>query len=489
MTAESALKQKVWNMCDVLMDAGVSSSDYVEQFTFLLFLKMDQLYTEKPYNRKSIIPVKYRWNTLMDKDGVDLEEHYSNVLKELNKQGGMLGLIFRKAQNKILIPKLLTQIISLINDEQWLGLNIDIKGAIYEELLEKVAADTKSGAGQYFTPRPLIKAMVECVRPRPGETIADPACGTGGFFLSAYEYISDTKNYRLDTGKKRILKNSTFTGYELVPNTARLCAMNMILHGIGGETIPINSGVDSLAEATKKKYKVVLTNPPFGKKAAMKIVNGNGDLSREDAKYERQDFWTSTGNKQLNFVQHVYTMLENDGRCSIVVPDNVLFEGGAGQTVRQKLLQTCDVHTLLRLPTGIFYAQGVKANVLFFDKKAGSDKPWTDKLWIYDFRTNINFTLKEKPLKFDDLVDFIKCYNPDNRHKRKETERFKCFKYDEIIGRDKANLDITWLKDDSIEDVNSLPAPEVIAKQMMENLSVAMEKIENVYGILKKKDK
>jgi type I restriction enzyme M protein len=488
MTAENALKQKVWNMCDVLMDAGVSSSDYVEQFTFLLFLKMDQLYTEKPYNRKSIIPVKYRWNTLIDKDGEALEKHYSEILGELSKQGGMLSLIFKKAQNKIQIPALLKKVIQLIDDQPWVGLDIDVKGAIYEELLQKVAEDTKSGAGQYFTPRPLIKAMVEVIVPAPGETICDPACGTGGFFLAAFDYISSPR-YRLDKGKKEALKRKTFKGYELVPNTARLCAMNLMLHGIGGDEMPIESGVDSLASDPGGRYDLVLTNPPFGKKSSMKVVNGDGEISREDNKYERQDFWTSTGNKQLNFVQHVHTLLKVNGRCAIVVPDNVLFEGGAGETVRQKLLQTCDVHTLLRLPTGIFYAQGVKANVLFFDKKAGSDKPWTDKLWIYDFRTNINFTLKENPLKFDDLVDFIKCYNPDNRHKRKEAERFKCFKYDEIISRDKANLDITWLKDDSIEDVNSLPAPEVIAKQKMENLSVAMEKIENVYGILKKKNK
>jgi type I restriction enzyme M protein len=357
-------------------------------------------------------------------------------------------------------------------------LDIDVKGEIYEGLLQKNAEDTKSGAGQYFTPRPLIKAIVEVMRPQPGKTIYDPACGTGGFLLAAYEFIS--RNYKLDVEQKRTLNLKTLGGKDIVDGVVRLCVMNLYLHGIGGEESPIETG-DALISDPGKRYDMVLTNPPFGKKSSVTIVNGEGKADRESLIYERQDFWASTSNKQLNFLQHVKTLLTINGRAAIVMPDNVLFEGGAGETIRRKLLHDYDVHTLLRLPTGIFYAQGVKANVLFFDRKPASEKPWTDKLWIYDFRTNIHLTLKTNTLKYEDLKDFVKCYNPDNRFLRQETERLRAFTYDELMHRDKANLDIFWLKDDSLEDSANLPAPEVLAKDIADNLESALEQFNAIY--------
>jgi type I restriction enzyme M protein len=391
-------------------------------------------------------------------------------------------VIFRKSQNKIQDPAKLKRLIELINAEVWVGLGVDVKSEIYEGLLEKNAQDIKSGAGQYFTPRPLIKAIVEVMKPAPGMTICDPACGTGGFFIAAHEYISN--HYKLDKEQKKFLKEKTFRGWEIVDSAARLCVMNMYLHGIGGEESPVHVA-DSLLSEPSEHFDMVLTNPPFGKKSSITIVNGEGKADRESLVYERQDFWATTSNKQLNFLQHVKSLLKINGRAAIVVPDNVLFEGGAGETIRRKLLHECDVHTLLRLPTGIFYAQGVKANVLFFDRKPASERPWTEKLWIYDFRTNKHFTLKEKPLRYEDLQDFITCYNPENRFNRQETERFRAFTHDELTHRDKANLDIFWLKDESLEDSENLPPPDILAREIMENLESALEQFSELEENLK----
>ena len=470
----SAIVQRLWNYCNVLRDDGVSYGDYVEQLTYLLFLKMADEQTKPPFNRPSIIPPGLDWDSLAGKDGDALEVHYRHILDSLGKQGGMLGVIFRKSQNKIQDPAKLRRLIELINGETWMGLDIDVKGDIYEGLLQKNAEDIKSGAGQYFTPRELIKAMVAVVRPQPGKTIGDPACGTGGFFLVAHEFLADPKNYSLDRGQKQFLQSKTFKGWEIVDSAARLCVMNLYLHGIGGEASPIVVG-DSLGSDPGDRFDYILTNPPFGKKSSITIVNEEGKGEKETLTYERADFWATTSNKQLNFLQHVRTLLKINGQAAIVVPDNVLFEGGAGETIRRELLKQCDVHTLLRFPTGIFYAQGVKANVLFFDRKPASETAWTQKLWIYDLRTNSHFTLKTNPLKFDDLQDFITCYNPDNRHERTETERFHAFTYDELIARDKASLDIFWLKDDSLEDSANLPDPDVLAKDIVENLEGALE--------------
>ena len=491
MPAESStIVQRLWNYCNVLRDDGVSYGDYVEQLTYLLFLKMADEQTKPPFNKPSTLPEGLDWQSLLSKEGDALEVHYRHILESLGKEKGMLGIIFRKSQNRIQDPAKLRRLIELINSEIWMGMDVDVKGEIYEGLLEKNAQDIKSGAGQYFTPRALIRAMVEAVRPQPRMTICDPACGTGGFLLAAHDYISHT--YQLDKEQKQFLKFNTFKGWDIVDNVVRLCVMNLYLHGIGGsasadrEESPIITG-DSLISHPGEHFDMVLTNPPFGKKSSITIVNGEGKADRESLVYERQDFWATTSNKQLNFVQHVKTILKINGRAAIVVPDNVLFEGGAGETVRRKLLHECDVHTLLRLPTGIFYAQGVKANVLFFDRKPASEKPWTEKLWIYDLRTNMHFTLKTSTLKYDDLKDFVACYNPENRFERKETDRFKMFTYNDLIQRDKVSLDIFWLKDESLEDSENLPDPDILARDIAENLQSALEQFNGIYEELNNK--
>ena len=407
----------------------------------------------------------------------------------------MLGVIFRKAQNKIQDPaKLRRLIVDLIDKEQWSSLSADVKGDAYEGLLQKNAEDVKGGAGQYFTPRPLIAAMVDAVRPEPGQAICDPACGTGGFLLAAHDYIA--RHYPLDRAQKKKLKSGTFFGIELVDSVTRLCAMNLLLHGIGGESeedLPVVTK-DALA-GKHGEYEMVLANPPFGKKSSVTIVNDAGESSKESLIINRDDFWASTSNKQLNFLQHIFTILKQHGRAAVVLPDNVLFEGGAGETIRRELLKQADVHTLLRLPTGIFYAQGVKANVLFFDRKPAQEKPWTQKLWIYDLRTNMHFTLKENPLKRSDLDDFVGCYfgKPGSsapvvdgsRHTRVETERFKSFTYDDLMKRDKVNLDIFWLKDEALEESANLPAPEIIAADIAADLEAALEQFATIAEDLK----
>ena len=369
------------------------------------------------------MPEGLDWPSLIARDGDELEVHYRHVLAELGRRPGMLGIVFRKAQNRIQDPaKLRRLIVDLIDRESWMTLDADVKGDAYEGLLEKNAEDVKTGAGQYFTPRPLIRAIVEVMRPEPGITICDPAAGTGGFLLAAHEWIS--RSPLLDPDEKRHLRFDALRGTEIVDNTARLCVMNMLLHGIGAEDANSPIAVDdSLKADPGDRFEMVLTNPPFGKKSSMTVVNAEGESEREDLVILRDDFWASTSNKQLNFVQHVKTLLQINGRAAVVVPDNVLFEGGAGETVRRKLLHECDVHTLLRLPTGVFYAQGVKANVLFFDRKPASETPWTKELWVFDLRTNKHFTLKQNPLRYEHLHEFIAAYNPENRQARAEGER------------------------------------------------------------------
>jgi type I restriction enzyme M protein len=416
----------------------------------------------------------------------------------LGYERGLLGLIFGKAQNKFQDPaKLRRVIVDLIDKEHWSALSADVKGEAYEGLLEKNAQDLKSGAGQYFTPRALIRGMVDCIAPKPGETVCDPACGTGGFLFTAHNYI--VHHYpNLTKDEKRHLKEGAFRGWELVQATARVCAMNLLLHGVGSEkSVPIRVA-DALAADPGERFNVVLANPPFGKKSSTMIVGEDGKASTEKDIIERDDFWATTSNKQLNFVQHIKTLLKAHGRAAVVVPDNVLFEGGAGETIRRKLLHECEVHTLLRLPTGLFYAQGAKANVLFFDKKPASETPWTKRLWIYDLRTNQHFTLKTNPLKREDLDEFVRLYNPANRHDRKPTwsaepdekagtgpdGRWRVYGYEELVARDKASLDIFWLKDESLADSDKLPPPEVIAQEIVEDLQAALEQFRLIAGDL-----
>jgi len=494
MSDTKQLIDKLWNYCDILRDDGLSYGDYVEQLTFLLFLKMDDERARPPYNKQSEIPKDLNWQSLLKEDGAELEVQYNKILTMLGKQEGIIGVIFRKAQNKIQDPAKLRKLIAdLIDRENWLSLEVDVKGDAYEGLLEKNAADVKGGAGQYFTPRPLINAIVKVMKPEPGTKFHDPACGTGGFLLSAYNYI--IKNHKLNKDEKHDLKHKTFTGNEIVPLAARLCVMNLYLHGINGEETPISPD-DSLKKNPGGIYDMVLTNPPFGKKSSEKIITEEGKAESQSLVVLRDDFWAQTSNKQLNFLQHVRSILKINGRAAIVLPDNVLFEGGAGETVRKKLLQTCDLHTILRLPTGIFYAQGVKANVLFFDKKEASKDTATKKVWIYDLRTNIHFTLKENTLKEESLDDFVKCYNPDNRFDRKATYsakkpdgRWRCFEIDELFKRDKTNLDIFWIKDESLDDIDNLPDPNVIANELVDDLENALEQLQEIADDLGKRKK
>jgi type I restriction enzyme M protein len=479
----ASIISKVWSFCNTLRDDGVGYGDYLEQLTYLIFLKMAAEYAKPPYNRHLGIPAQYNWESLKRRRGADLEAHYIDLLRELGTRPGMLGKIFTKAQNKIQDPAKLYRLISMVDDEQWVMMGADIKGDIYEGLLEKNAEDTKSGAGQYFTPRALIRAMVECVRPEPGKTIADPACGTGGFFLAAYDFLNNPNNHPLDKAQKTFLKHQTFHGNEIVANTRRLCLMNMFLHNIGEiDSEGLISSQDALIAPSTRTYDYVLANPPFGKKSSMSFTNEEGEEDTEELTYNRQDFWATTSNKQLNFVQHIRTLLKTTGRAAVVVPDNVLFEGGAGETIRKKLLETTDLHTILRLPTGIFYAQGVKANVLFFDNRPASPTPWTKEVWYYDYRTNVHHTLKKKPMRFEDLADFIAGYNPGNRHARTPTwdaetrpeGRWRRFGYEELIARDKTSLDVFWLKDRSLTDLDNLPEPEDLAAEIIENLEAGL---------------
>ena len=487
----TTIVSKVWGMCNPLRDDGVSYGDYLEQLTYLIFLKMSDEYSKPPYNKQTGIPDGYTWSDMNTLKGAELEAQYKATLELLATKGGILGKIFAQASNKISNAAILYRIVQMIDKEKWVSMSSDVKGEIYEGLLQKNAEDIKSGAGQYFTPRPLIKAMVKCLRPEPKKTIADPCCGSGGFFLAAQEFIAE--NYTLDREEKEFLKNETFYGNELVAETFKMALMNLYLHNIGDiyGNVPVTQG-DSLLTDPGYRVDYVLTNPPFGKKSSITMTNEEGEEEEEDLVYNRQDFWTTSSNKQLNFVQHINTILKATGKAAVVVPDNVLFEGGAGETVREKLLQTTDLHTILRLPTGIFYKPGVKANVIFFDKRPASPERQTKDIWIYDFRTNIHFTLKQHPMTDADLDDFIACYNPQNRYERKETwsednpdGRWRKFSVEDILKRDKKSLDIFWIKDKSLADLDNLPSPDVLADDIIENLQSALESFQELKRQLK----
>ena len=414
------------------------------------------------------MPPRWNWLQLANKTGDELEYQYRRSLEELAKTDGLIGTIFRKSQNKLSDPAKLTRIVALINNEgPWIGIGVDVKGEIYEGLLERNASEVKSGAGQYFTPRPVIEAIVACVAPQIGETICDPACGTGGFLLAAYEHM---KRQSQDRDQLKKLREATFSGIDIVDEVVRLSAMNLYLHGVGDSISPVRQG-DALAHDPGERYNVVLTNPPFGKKSSYRVVGEDGQAATERENYEREDFKFTTSNKQFNFLQHIMTVLEVNGRAGVVLPDNVLFEAGrAGEGIRKRLLQGFNFHTLLRLPTGIWYSPGVKANVLFFDKKAAAKEAQTRELWVYDYRTNIHKTLKTKKLMHGDLDDFIACYR-----NRKESERFRRFTYQQLSARDKLNLDIFWLKDHSLQDLDSLPNPDLIAAEIVDNLTTALD--------------
>ncbi|WP_322180150.1 class I SAM-dependent DNA methyltransferase [Neglectibacter caecimuris] len=439
----STIISKVWGMCNPLRDDGVSYGDYLEQLTYLIFLKMSDEYSKPPYQKETGIPVGYTWQDMNNLKGAELEAQYKATLEKLGGQGGLLGKIFQGATNKISNAAILYRVVQMVDKEKWVSMSSDVKGEIYEGLLQKNAEDVKSGAGQYFTPRPLIRAMVRCVRPEPGKTIADPCCGSGGFFLAAQEFITEPGRYTLDRAQKEFLKSETFYGNELVSATFKMALMNLYLHNIGDiyGTVPVTLG-DALLTDPGYRVDYVLTNPPFGKKSSITMTNEEGEEEEEDLVYNRQDFWTTSSNKQLNFIQHIYTILKATGRAAVVVPDNVLF----------------------------------------FDKRPASPEMQTKDIWIYDFRTNVHFTLKQHPMTDADLVDFVQRYHPENRYERTETwsennpdGRWRRFSADDILKRDKTSLDLFWIKDKSLADLDHLPAPDELAADIVENLQNALE--------------
>ncbi len=476
---EATLIQKVWNYATVLKNEGVHYGSYISQISFLLFLKMDDERSEL-IGEPSLLPNDYRWKAIKNLQGQVLADTYGKVLDKLSKQEGLIGTVLLKAKTEIEDPSKLRRLVTLIDGEKWMGLSVDTKGAIYEGLLERNAAEVKSGAGQYFTPRPLIDAIVTVMDPQPGQSIHDPACGTGGFLLSAWDHMK--RDPRAADRRVQAKMRTNFSGVDIVPDVVRLCAMNLYLHGAATAESPIERA-DALNSLGSVRYDVVLTNPPFGRKQGYKIVGDDGEIESKREEYNRPDFIKTTSNKQLNFLQHIMSILKENGRAAVVLPDNVLFEG-AGAEIRKRLLDNYDFHTLLRLPTGIFYKQGVKANVLFFDRKPASETPWTKELWIYDFRTNKSFTLKERPLKRADLDDFVSSYTAVDRQRRVENERFRRFDYQALTKRDKINLDIFWLKDDNLDDPDLLPPPDEIAAEIVESLEAALDRFRKVAASL-----
>ncbi len=429
MTDARRLVDKLWSYCNVLRDDGVGTIEYTEQLTYLLFLKMAHERETRALKPERIVPPECSWQRLLDAEGTELEATYLRILLELSRQPGTLGTIFRKAQNRIQDPaKLKRLIVDLIDKENWSATGTDIKGDAYEELLSKGAEDIKSGAGQYFTPRPLIQAMVDCVQPTHSDRVVDPAAGTAGFLLAAHEYAAQGAETLTPTQRDH-LRDGFVRGFELVDGTARLAAMNLLLHGIGTANGPSLIEVrDALIADPGQRWSVVLSNPPFGRKSSLTMVGADGREVREDREIERQDFVVTTSNKQLNFVQHIATILDINGRAAVVLPDNVLFEGGAGETLRRRLLQDFDLHTMLRLPTGIFYAQGVKANVLFFDKKPAAERRGPSGCGSMTCAPTSTSRSSRTRFAGTHLDEFVECYAPGRpRSDRVESERFKSF--------------------------------------------------------------
>ena len=467
-SSEQSLTKKVWTLADVIAAAGVGFTDYITQLTYLLFLKMDD--EKVKLGLASALPAGYAWKDLTSLEGLELLRHYEETLKTLSRQDNLIGTIFTKAQNKIEQPVLLKKVIALIESENWLSMDGDLKGSIYENILEKNGQDKKSGAGQYFTPRALINAMVDVTRPLITETVCDPACGTGGFLLAAFDYMKKQSN---DREKLQRLRNEKLSGYDITPLVVTLASMNLYLHDIGAEHSPIHCQ-DSLERMPEKLEDVVLANPPFGTRPA-----GSTDISAM-----RDDMYVTTSNNQLNFLQHIMLMLKNGGRAAIVLPDNVLFEGGSGETIRKKMLADFDLHTVLRLPTGIFYANGVKANVLFFEKGTK-----TKEVWYYDYRTGVKHTLATNPIQRHHLDDFVKCYNPENRHNRREiwspenpAGRWRKYTCEEIIARDKTSLDITWMKSGEDTVGYSLAELMTMIEEKSRNILSAVDSLKNIIG-------
>jgi type I restriction enzyme M protein len=461
---------KLWGLCHVLRDDGIIYHEYVTELMFLLFLKM-----AKETGIEGQIPEGYRWDDLKGREGVEQLAFYRSLLVHLGNEGSAhVQAIFHDANTALRQPRNLTRLVESIDSLDWYSAREEGLSDLYEGLLEKNASEKKSGDGQYFTPRPLIECMVSCIQPQPGEIVQDPAAGTGGFLIMADRYIKQQTNDLSDLSEKEqdFQRRQAFVGVELVPDVHRLLLMNAMLHGIESDMI-LGDALSSTG-AQMPKVDVILTNPPFGTK------RGGGRPTRDDFSYV-------TGNKQLAFLQHVYRGLNPDGRAAIVLPDNVLFEEGMGTKIRADLMDKCNLHTILRLPTGIFYAQGVKTNVLFFTRGT-TNTGNTKQTWVYDLRTNMPTFGKRTPLTREHFAEFEKCYGSKSdgtseRIDQGEGGRFRCFTRKEIAKRGD-NLDISWLKDDDAHSADDLPEPDEIAALIRDRLQTAMEEIDALTALL-----
>ncbi len=462
---ESVLLSKVWGIANVLSSAGVGFTDYITQLTYILFLKMDD--EKETMGLKSYLPEGCKWIDLCDLSGADLVDKYEEILKELSECDGLIGTIFTKATNKIYRPVMLKKVIDMVSEDNWYMMEGDLKGSIYESILEKNGQDKKSGAGQYFTPRALISAIVDVVDPKIGETVIDPCCGTGGFLLAAFEHM---KTQSKDVEKQKFLKNNALFGVDNTDLVVTLASMNLYLHDIGVNKSPITYG-DSLVDKTDKVYQVVLTNPPFGTRP-----QGSVDVSAN-----RPEF-IKTSDNQVNFLQHIMSIVKTGGRVGVVMPDSILTDGDSTKKVRDKLLKDFNLHTILRLPTGIFYANGVKTNVLFFEK----GQPTKD-IWVYDYRTGIKHTLATKPMRREHLQDFVDCYCSGHMNDRKETYnaennpngRWRRFTETDVATRE--DLNFKWI--DFTEDDNR-SVSEILDEMEKEasEINTSLERLRDLLG-------
>jgi len=499
--------QKLWNLCDVLRDDGINYSDYVTELVLLLFIKMVHENTESGLLKTHPLPPSCRWTDLNDKDGLSLLNEYKRILFILSTgndtagnsihQDPLIQAIYTDAHTRLREPRHLKQIIKSLDQIDWFSVQKDGLGDLYEGLLEKNANETKSGAGQYFTPRPLINCMVHCIKPQAGEIIQDPAAGTAGFLIAADAYIKQHSDdlHDLNARQQKFQKNNAFIGVELVPNARRLALMNCLLHGMEGDDEGVVHSGNSLGQVgvNLPKADIILANPPFGTSKG-----GEASITRDDLSYP-------TSNKQLAFLQHIYRGLKPGGRAAVVLPDNVLFEAGVGTDIRRDLMHKCNLHTILRLPTGIFYAQGVKTNVLFFTrgtaKKPEQEENCTKNVWVYDLRSNMPSFGKRNPFSEQHLKPFEKVFGkkPDGTSKRNEGEwswcqddteqtleqsRWRCFSRDYIREQKGDSLDISWIKDEDSVDAANLPEPDVLAAEAMGELTEALRELDGLMQAL-----
>jgi type I restriction enzyme M protein len=510
--------QKLWNLCDVLRDDGINYSDYVTELVLLLFIKMVHENTEAGTLKKHPLPEGCRWTDINDKSGINLLNDYKLILLSLSTgkdadgklvhEDPLISAIYADAQTRLREPRHLEQMIKTLDQIDWFSAAKDGLGDLYEGLLEKNASETKSGAGQYFTPRALINSMVRCMQPQIGEVIQDPAAGTAGFLVAADQYMREQTDDYMDLSSKEAAfqKHKAFVGVELVPNTRRLSLMNCLLHGMEGDDEGVVHLGNALGDAGKAlpKADIILANPPFGTSKG-----GEASNTRDDLTYK-------TSNKQLAFLQHIYRNLKPGGRAAVVLPDNVLFEAGVGTEVRRDLMNKCNLHTILRLPTGIFYAQGVKTNVLFFTKGSAKnpkqEENCTKDVWVYDLRTNMSNFGKRTPFGENHLTPFEKVFGKkaDGTSKRTEGEysfnaeqvdvadaeenqgidpqlahsRWRVFKRDWIRDNKGDSLDISWLKDKDSVDAANLPEPDVLAREAKEELEAALSELDGLLAAL-----